>query len=263
MSIGTNLSEQRFRSGSGIQYCANGKVRCQAVSVLQVNRWRETYNDYETPIAQLWPECQCGNAAVDGYFVCEFHGGIVARRTGGIRSFYDVIPVDMREIVDALIENPTYIDRREDIIVMQAMVWDLLQTLGTKVGSAEAWSMVREAHIALKNGDEATAAMLLDSALSAEEDKRDIRAEIRDTEKVLKDLTKTQVSTAKELRLMATSEQILALLNNIQNLIRDSGAKYIDDSEALNEFYTDIAAGIRRFANLSHVVTSRQLDSGE
>lgn len=246
------LTERRFREGSGERYMPSGKVRCQALAKSKIRRWREINNDQETPTEDLWPECQCEWYAVDGMFACRFHGGL----TPGMhkpKSILDVIPVDLGEKFKTLLENPNYISRQEDIILLKARQWELLESLEGNTGNEEAWASVADALTSLRQGKEVEAVSLLEEALAQNLNTREVWDEIYKSEGVLKDLTKVEVSTAKELRLMATTEQVTALLTNIYNLLDRAAEKYFDDKRIQAEFMAYIVTGLSRFANLSPV----------
>lgn len=243
-------TEKRYREGSGERYTPGGEVRCHAVAKSKLRRWRELNNDPDITADDVWPECQCEQRAVPGMFACRYHGGMTPGEHKP-KSILDIIPVNLGEKYKVLAENPDYISRREDILLMKARKWELLESLQDNAGNEEAWGMVDEALALLRQGEEAKAESLLSEALAQHTNEREVWTEIRESDKVLKDMTNTEVKTAKELRLMATAEQVTALLTNIYNVINRGSEKYIDDPRAQADFLSYIAREIGRFANIS------------
>lgn len=243
-----SITEERFREGSGEKFTATGNVRCQALSVSQINKWREEFDDYTTPIEALWPECQCIHSAVEGYYVCRFHGGRAVKAKP--RKITDVVPIDMREKLEIILDNPMLISRHEDIALVQARIWQLMEELEGERGE-EAWGYVSEALTELNRGNDARSRSLMIDALKHKENRKDILNEFYKAENVLKDLTRTQVSTMKDLQAMATVEQVSSLVNSMIQIIIEGADKYIEDKHKRAAFISYISASVGKLTNSS------------
>jgi hypothetical protein len=247
--MGMLTTEQRFKAETGQRFLLNGEIRCQALSKSQVSKWRVEHDDWLTPTDELWPECQCTKRAEPGKFVCYFHGGLTPRKEP-IKSIFDVLPVDLGEKVRHLLGDPAYISRQEDIAVLRARQWDLLEKL-QRADSDEAWGNVTEALYELQHGHEDLAANLLKDALTSSEDGKRLWQEYYEVEKILNAVTATEVKTAKELQSMATAEQVGRLINRIFEILTTGSDKYIDDTRARADFIRYIVGELNRTVNLS------------
>jgi len=256
-----SLSERRFRDGTGVQYLQDGRVRCHSIAKSKVRKWREENNDYETPVEDFWPECQCHLAAIPGSFVCSFHGGLTPHKNRP-NSILDVMPMDLAEKMAVMLDSAEYMDSREDILLVKARQWELLEQMQQEAGGPQAWEKVEEALVELRRGDEQKAEALLSSAVKAVHTEREAWDEIYKASEVIKDLRATQVKTAKELRLMATADQVLAFIRNIQQAIIDGAKEYIDEPKKQARFLQYVSGEISRFANLGPATVSARLESG-
>ena len=258
---GMPIGERRFREGTGEQYLKDGRVRCQAMAKSKIRVWRATFNDYDTPTEEIWPECQCHLAAIPGGFTCNFHGGLTPR-TNRPNTILDVMPLDLAEKMAVLQDSSDYMDNRENILMITARQWELLERMQQEAGGEKAWEMVEEALIELRRGDDSKAEALLSSALRGIEQEKEAWGEIYRSSEVIKDLRSTQVRTAKELRLMATADQVLAFIRNIHQAIIDGAKQYIDEPKKQTSFLQYISGEIERFANISPATVSARLEPG-
>lgn len=256
------ITEQRFRDASGERFLKNGNLRCHAVSKTRVRQWRLEHDDWKTPTEDLWPECQCTRPALPGMFTCHFHGGRTPRRETPPKTVFDVMPVDLREKLQALMDSNEYISRREDILLIKARQWQLLEELSLSAGSEEAWEMVADALETLRQGNDAEAVALLEQATEKVHREEEIWKEIYKSEEVIKDLTNTEMRTAKELRLMVTADQVMALVNNIFGAISDGVVKCIGNTDDQTRFLHYIGRELSRFTNLSPSNAFPQLIEG-
>jgi len=255
-----NISEQRFREGSGEKYLKNGNVRCQAVANNQVFKWRQQTGDFDTPNKELWPECQCTNGAVPGMFVCRFHGG--QRQPRQVRSMLDVIPFDMREKFEMMLNDPAYISRREEIALLRAREMEILEHISDGIGNPEAWGIVSDALAELRRGDEKLAeARLAEAIKSANEDRR-AWGEIYDLQKLLKDTTGVEVKTAATLKTMATAEQVSRLISRVYEILMSGAQKYINDNGQRALFITYVAGELGRATNFSPATIGGLIEAG-
>lgn len=261
MSIRRNVGkpEERFTEGSGERYMKDGRIRCHGMARSRVRAWREEHQDWDTPTDDLWPEMQCHMAAEEGFFVCRLHGGKTPTTVAPPRTMIDAMPVDLANKFRVIMENPDYISRKEQIVLAQARQWELLEELKQTAGSEEAWGMVHEAYVLLKKGEDIQAKLMLEDALDHTKRHREVWEEVYRTDKVLVDLTNTQVKTAKEMRQMATTEQILRLMQGIENVVIAAGKQYIKDEKQRNEFIRDVGHELGRFINFRPQTVIEQL----
>lgn len=257
------ICERRFREGSGEKFLGNGEIRCQAVSKAKLRRWRIEFNDEDATADDTWPETQCEKGAEPGAFACKFHGGQTPKQlTTTPRSLIETMPIDLGEKLKVLMQNPQYWSRREDIMMMQARNWELMEELQKSAGSEEAWGYVQEALIAIKRGRDAEAKLLLEEAMEHVDRRKEIWEEVRKNENVIKELTNTQVRTVKDLNQMATTEQVTAVVLNLYDIMANGAKKYIHDPSSRSQFLRDIAKAISRYANLSPLSVDREIESG-
>lgn len=258
----TSITEKRWRECSGQQYMSDGlTVRCQAVAKGQVQRWREEHDDRLTPTEELWPECQCTRAAEPGAYVCRWHGGY-SPGANQARSIYDVVPLDLGNKLKTLLEDPYYMSRREDIALLRARQWELLEALSENMGGLEAWGTVDDALYELERGKEQEAAQLLREALRQTKETQRSWDEIYKVSNVLKDMTSTEVKTVKEMRSMATAEQVGRLMERILNILTYGAEKYIEDKRQQSSFLQYIAREFVGATNLRALATGEQLEPG-
>lgn len=248
--IRLTTTEIRFRDGEGERYLKNGNIRCQAVSKTRLHRLRLERDDFDSPPEAFWPEAQCEKPAMPGVFVCHFHGGRSPRYKAP-RGIFDVLPVDLRRNFQVMLDNPDYISRKDDILLTKTRQWQLLEQLTEQVGSEAAWEMVYTAAQLLRSNEVAEALALLEQAIETTKTEKEVWKEVYQTQAVLKDLTNTEMKSAKELRLMVTSEQVMVLVNNIYAAITEGAEKYIKETEAQSGFLRFISDKFTRFVNLS------------
>lgn len=208
--------ESRFRSGSGEKYLRDGiTIRCQAVSKTNLRRIRTEQKNLELTSDDVWPEGQCPFAAIPGSFGCNFHGGVKALEATGRSVSLGVLPLDLQQKIEILQRNPDYISREMqiwEIIGMNAQLREKEAELG---GGPETYDAVLWGLSMIEEGQIELGLKAIKEAMLAEKAQREVRDEIRTNIKMLADLTKVQVSTAKELKTMATTDQVMALVEGI------------------------------------------------
>lgn len=260
-------TEVRFREGTGERYVSSGEVRCQGQSKNKLRRWRESHNDWETPSEDIWPTCQCEKPAVPGMFACMYHGGMTPSKDKP-KSIFDVMPVDLGDKLRTLMEHPDYISNREAINVMQARQWELLETIKEGYGTAEAWGMVADALYQLKQGKLVEAETQLEEALETPANEKEVWQEYRQVQKIIDTMKSTEVKSAKELKLMATADQVAGLLNHMYNVINKGVEKYVSlqyingytEKRAQADFLNYVAGEIFKSANISPVTLNMLTD---
>lgn len=243
--------EERFKENSGERYTSAGKVRCQALAKSKIRRWREAYEDYDTPSELLWPECQCEQTAIEGQYVCYFHGGLTPRTVNPPRTILDVMPMGMAEKYKAITESPDYISRQEDINLMKLRRNLLLEELSKEADSEEVWGLVHEAVVKLKKGDSINALDYLERATKVVDNKKEVWNEIYRVEKLLGEITTVQMKTAKDLQSMATVEQVNALMSTVINLINSGAKNYIPDPMDRSAFQRSLVVEIQRMMGIT------------
>lgn len=253
-------TERRFKEGSGERYLKDGRTRCHAMSKAKLRRLRAERNDYDSDNDVFWPEAQCRNEAVYGKYACKFHGG--ESPTSKPKDVYDVLPYDLVEKLQLIEQQPDYISRKFDIQLMEARRLQLLEELRDEVGSDEIWDMLSESHRYMSKGDTVKAEALLQRALTSHVDSSSKWEEIYRIEDKLKDLTNTQVKTAKELRIMATAEQVTGIFAEVQRVFLMAGEEFFDDTVARSRFYEFVAKRIADLGGSRTAAFSAQLNSG-
>jgi len=249
------ISEKRFMEGSGQQFMSDGRtIRCQAVSTMKVERCRAERDDYTSPTEAFWPDAQCNKRAIPGLYVCRYHGGSAAIAKGykPELNMLNTMPIDLAEKVQLLAKNPSYLSNRDEILLFQARVWQLLEQLENKeVGSEEAWEMVGLAIKKLRQGDTVSALHFLEQALETTTIEREVWREVRITVDGLSDLRATQTKTIKEMRMWASLEQVSNLITNIQQIITDAGEKFIGDDRERIQYLQYVGDRVYRLINFS------------
>ena len=249
-----SVSERRFREGNGERFLVDGvTVRCQAVSKLHLRRLRDKTGDYESPSDAFWPAAQCKMGAVEGTYLCRYHGGKSPQIKP--RSFLESLPIDLAEHFEAMQNDPSYLNRREDIVLLKARRAQLLARLSEEAGTEEAWAGVVAAYKSLREGDDVEALMILRSALEAHHEDQSVWSEIYQLENRLESLTTTQVKTGKELSLMATTEQVTSLMAGIQEAFLRVVDRFIADEREADKIKSAFVGELRRLTNTGNFST--------
>lgn len=238
--------EQRFKAETGIRFLMNGKVRCHGLAKSKMRRWREEFEDYKSPADDLWPECQCHKPAVEGQYVCNYHGGSTPRIVNPPRTILDVMPLDMAEKYRAVMQSPDYISRKDDINLVQVRIMMLMEELEKEADSEEMWGLISEAITSIKQGDTINALDYLQRASKSRDNKKEVWKEFYQAEKLLADLTTTQMKTAKDLQSMATIEQVSALMATLISMINSGAQTYIPNPTDRSKFTRAIVEEIQR-----------------
>lgn len=248
-----STTEQRFRDGTGQRYLQNGKTRCQSVSKTKLKQIRLDKDDPSLSSDDVWPDAQCTWPATEGTFVCTLHGG----KSPNVRkqSIADWMPYDLRQKVESLSVNKDAILNRdreiEQLLARNAQLWEEMDDL---VISAEGYQTVGEALKTLRAGDVGSAIRLLEIALNDEKTRRESMIEIRENVKLVDKLTLTVFNIRKELKMLATVDQIRNLLESLYVGFRRIAVEFIPDSTMQNEAIHQFAGLIRHAANAKHVI---------
>ena len=211
------VTEQRFREGSGHQYLRDGITpRCHAVSKTNLRRLRVERGDLNLTSEDVWPEGQCIQAAEPGAYACRFHGGatLAIERRDNIAS-HGMIPLDMHEKIKILQQNPDYISREMqiwEVLAMNAQLYEKMEELG---GGPDSFEKILVGLAMVEGGRIADGIKGIREIVLSEKAQRELRDELRTNMSLLKELTKVQVSTAKELKTMATTDQVMNMVEGI------------------------------------------------
>lgn len=244
--------EVRFKEGSGERFLKDGKtIRCHAQAKSKIRKWREEFQDEDTPTDYLWPECQCERPACEGQYVCRYHGGKTPRTANPPRTILDIMPMELAEKFKMVMEEPDYISRQEDIYLIKARVRMLVDELNNYANSEESWGYVSEALNKLKKGETVKAVDYLERALRDVQGSQETWNEIYKTEKLLGDMTTIQVKTAKDLQTMASVDQVQALMATVISLITSGAKVYIPDPMERSRFTTTLASEINNLMGLT------------
>lgn len=208
--------EKRFRDGTGQRYLRDGvTIRCQAVSKGNLRRIRVETGNLELTSDEAWPEGQCEKAAQVGLFGCVFHAGSKALAVSGSNISSSILPIDLREKIEILKQNPDYISREAqiwEILGMNAQLYERIEDLSTGPATLD---RVLDGLVMIENGKIDLGVKLIREIIVSEVGQRETRDEIRTNTNLLAQLTKVQVSTAKELKTMATTDQVMALVEGL------------------------------------------------
>lgn len=210
-----SIAEKRFREGLGKKYQRDGiTIRCQAVSKDKMRKLRVERGNLELTPDEAWPEAQCVRTAEPGAFVCHFHGGdsVSIDKRGRLLG---VLPIDLQEKVRILQANPDYINREMqiwEILGMNAQLYEKMEGLG---GGPDSFEKILDGLSMIEGGQIAKGVEGIREIVLSEKSQRELRDELRTNMNLLSGLTKVQVSTAKELKTMATTDQVMNLVEGV------------------------------------------------
>lgn len=261
MSQKMSKSEIRFREGKGAQYMQDGvSVRCQAVSKSYLRDIRLERGDPEISSDDVWPEGQCTKKATPGTFLCIYHGG----ETPGIeRNPIEMfMPIDLAEKMEVLSRNPDYLNRQSEIYQLLSRNAELYERLRGYVFPTAVRSRLMNVAALIEENELVKAVSEISSLYDATYDEKEIRAEIRENITLIKNLTSTQVTTAKELKTMATADQVTATLLGIFDVISKAITRYVKEPDVQQQFLLEVSGAIRRHTNTGASGSSFALGDG-
>lgn len=239
------------------------RVRCHAVSKTYIRRIRIEQNNPDLSSEDIWPDGQCVRAAEAGTFLCYFHGGksLTIRK----RTILDFMPIDLQEKMEILIENKDYINREQEIYQVLALNAQLYERLDEISGGGE--DTRQEILIGtrmIKDGQVEAGLSRIQDALGSERAQAEIREELRANFQLLQGLTRTQVNTAKELRLMATADQVIALIEGISDDFTRIISKNVSDPDLARRLLNEFVTAVRQRSNARPpvVVNSEEQSNG-
>lgn len=250
-------TEIRWRDGTTeTRYLRDGEtIRCQAIAKqkLRAIRVQHGYDPYDETIKadDVWPEAQCEHPAVPGKLIC---GGRAGHGGNSVKIPYhhllDVMPVDLREKIEILMENPEILSRRLEIIELSARNLQLFEEMrDSKLAGSDIDEELHKALTQLQAGNFAEAKKTLEEALKAKVDQGKRWNEIRTNTMILKDLSRTEIGTIKEMRQMITSDQFMAVIFSIADAVKEAVEKYISDQPTQSSIIGYVNAAVRRLIN--------------
>lgn len=244
--------EKRFHEGKGEKHLKTdvSKVRCQGCSHRQLRRVRAERNDPDLSCDDVWPEAQCPLPAVNGTFGCDFHNGVSKNAITTHTSIYDFIPLDMQKIVRTLRDNPELLSRYTEMAQLGGRTAQLWQQLEAGGGGPELWADVWAGVDMIEEGDIGPGVRLIKSSLSDIKHERDIWDEMRENFSLLDKLTRTQFTIEKELRTMATQDQVFSTFETIVDIVMDNINTLVEDKDLASRLRTAISNDIRQAYNL-------------
>jgi hypothetical protein len=213
------ISEKRWREASGERYLKNGVTfRCQAVSKTRLRLRREETGNPELTAEDVWPHLQCIRAALEGVYLCKYHGGM----SSGMKkhSVLAFASGSLQETLSILLESPDYLSTKKEILLMRAYIWKLVQEL-EGLGGAAVWGSILSAVDIIEGGDIAKGARIIREAAESRKLDQETLNEIRNTTKVLQGLTNTEVTSAEKLQTMASQRIERNVLQRVAAGIRD------------------------------------------
>lgn len=250
-------TEIRWRDGTtATRYMKDGEtIRCQAVSKtkLRAARVARGYDPYDTTITSddVWPEAQCSHPAVPGKLVC---GGKTGHGGNSMDVPYhhlmDVMPVDLKEKMELLMENPEVLSRRLEIIELSARNLQLMEEMkNDKIAGSDNDEQLRDALNELVAGNFKAAEKTLRDVIESKAGQQKRWREVRENIVILKDLSRTEMSTIKEFRQMITSDQFMNVLLSLADAVTEAAEKYISDKTIQSNVIGHVYASVRRFIN--------------
>lgn len=232
-------TEQRWLDGLGQRHTKDGRVRCQAVTKHYLRNVREQTGNPDLTSDDVWPEGQCKWSAEPGMYACQLHGGrSLSTRKPRVS---DAMPLELREAMEVLIEDPDYISRADEINQIRARNVQLYMRLNEEIGGGqESWEEVLTALRLLLAGEVVEATDCLKKAVDFSRREQEIWDEIRENSLLIDRLTNTQVKSAKILQTMMTVEQVTGTVDRLLDSVVRNTELYIEDETTRKAFLSAI-----------------------
>lgn len=255
-------SERRWRDGQGERYMSDGlTVRCQSVTKTYLKNIREERNDPEISSDDVWPVGQCSKSAELGTYLCEFHGGKTPNSAQHPITMF--LPADLAEKMEILAQNPDYLNRQQEIRLLDGRNAQLYARLASdRALPAEVQGEISEVMNLVRNNSLQDAMIKLQHILDTTYNERTIYSEIRENMNLMKGMTATQVTTAQVLKTMATSDSVGAAFISFYNTVDRAVRKYIKEADIAELFLLEIARDVQRHFSPSNAGPSLALGSG-
>lgn len=248
-----SVSEKRFREGLGQRYMvsAPNRIRCQSVSKTKLREERVKQGNPNLQSDDVWPNCQCTQAAIEGTYLCKFHGGksITIQK----QTVAESMPVDLYEKFKQFEQNRSQLaNRLNEIGQLLARNAQLFESLEDLVIGEEGYYAIGEARDALRNGDMVRSSLLIDMALEGYRKEKEVWDEMRKNTQLINQLTNTQFNIEKELKLMTTLDQMKNLLDGLYRGTERILAEAVPDNTERGRIMAAFSDLIRNLANARH-----------
>lgn len=245
-----STTERRFLENSGQRYLGDGAtIRCHAVSKTRLRERREELDDPELTSDDVWPELQCTRGAEPGAYACKYHGG----RSVGVKraeTINDIMPIPLREKMDLVMRSPDYMNRYQEMAQLLARNALLFESMQGHEGGLASWEMVDDALALIEKGELVKGSALLRIAKENMMNEFGAWDEVRENMALLDRLTRTQMSTAKEMRQMMTTEQAMVMVEKMFQINIDAVELFIIDQDVKRKFVNYVSGELRKFSDL-------------
>jgi hypothetical protein len=233
-----SVSEQRYLDGKGERFLSNGEIRCQGVSKTKLRLARLEQGNPKLTSDDVWPNCQCPKAAVEGTYLCGFHGG----KTPSIkkRAMWEYMPIALQEKYLALQDTSELMNLSRELNELDARKAELYESLEELVLGEEGYQTVYEAKKAIDSGDVVRAGFLLQTVLMNPRSETSIHNEIKEVIKLKEKVTNTYFGMLKDMKEMATTDQVSSMKEEFFNVVKIAIERNIKDPTLISSIYNSI-----------------------
>lgn len=231
-------SERRFLDGTGERYLKNGNVRCHGSAKGKLNKIRVQRMNPTLTSEDVWPEAQCENPAVEGAYLCKFHGGESPNIEK--KELWEYMPPGLMEKHLALRDTNDLMDRSRELNELTARKAELYEQLGELVLGEESYKMIYEAKTKIASGDVAEAGVILSAILLNPRTEQSIHAEIREIDKLIDKVTGTWFGILKDMKDMATTDQVASMKEEFFSIVKIAIDRNVEDKQLVSAIYNSI-----------------------
>lgn len=248
---GTSKIERRFREGRGQRYLRDGFTpRCHKVSSQKLRAIRARENRPDLTADEAWPEAQCSHSAVPGYLLCRIHLKGLAKIKMKPKDMLDWLPIDMQEKMRIIMDNPQVLSRQFEMHQLIARILVLYDKLNNKEALGRyALSNLREGLKMIHEGDTVKGSALIEDVIESRTIERETYDEIYQAMSLLKDMTRVEVSSMKDLKLMLSYDQMVAGLLGVADALSAALKEYVADERTRELVAGAVARDITRRFN--------------
>jgi len=235
--------KRRFIEGKGVRFLKNGKMRCHAMSWRKVKKKAESENRRLTE-EDVWPDCQCGKAAVPGRYVCRVHGG--ASRYNMNKSITSYVKGNLADKVLFALQDPEILDQRKNMALLEARNAQLLEEL--TAGGLTQYEHLQALYKGLskiEGGSVRDGVDLIRGTLDSLKETKAAWDELRQNMRTIKDLQQAEVKRQKEMRLTLTAEQVMAKFERLVDAVLEGVEKNVKDPEIIEGVYQHVSGALR------------------
>jgi hypothetical protein len=233
-----STSERRFIEGKGQKYLKNSEVRCQAVSKTKLRLARLQQGNPSLTSDDVWPEAQCTHAAEENAYLCKYHGG----RTPSVkrREVWEYMPPELQEKYLSLQNTSELMNLSRELNELDARKAELYESLEELVLGQEAYEVVYEAKKALETGNVVKAGALLQVILMNPRSEVSVHNEIKEVIKLKDKVTSTYFSMLKDMKEMATTDQVASMKEEFFNIVKIAIDRNIKDANLVSAIFNSI-----------------------